>query len=158
PRPVVPVAVPQESVRAKRAMAEPGTSHDAPTVQKVTAGTPVESRPETVLAAPREDQPEELPFDRLGRYRITGHVGRGGVGTVYKGFDEELHRPVAIKVPPRHRITSSGEQDAFLTEAQNLARLDHPGIVPVFDVGRTPDGHCYVVYKLIEGNDLRARM
>jgi serine/threonine protein kinase/formylglycine-generating enzyme required for sulfatase activity len=99
------------------------------------------------------DQPE-----RLGRYRITGMLGRGSFGVVYRGYDDELRREVAIKVPHRHRIARPEDVDTYLAEARVLASLDHLHIVPVYDVGRTADGLCFVVSKLIEGTDLKARM
>jgi serine/threonine protein kinase/formylglycine-generating enzyme required for sulfatase activity len=99
----------------------------------------------------------EVPV-RLGRYRIGAKLGSGGFGVVYKGHDEELRRDVAIKVPHRHRIASPEDVEAYLAEARILAGLDHPGIVPVYDVGRTADGLCYLVSKFIEGSDLKARL
>jgi serine/threonine protein kinase/formylglycine-generating enzyme required for sulfatase activity len=98
------------------------------------------------------------PPARLGRYRITGTLGKGGFGVVYQGYDEELRRDVAIKVPHRHRIAQPEDVEAYLAEARLLASLDHPHIVPVHDVGRTEDGLCYVVSKFIEGSDLKARI
>jgi hypothetical protein len=98
------------------------------------------------------------PPGRLGRYRITGTLGKGSFGVVYRGYDEELRREVAIKVPHRHRIAQPADVEAYLGEARILAGLDHPHIVPVHDVGRTADGLCYVVSKFIAGSDLKARM
>jgi formylglycine-generating enzyme required for sulfatase activity len=65
---------------------------------------------------------------------------------------------VAIKVPNPERIAHPGDVEAFLNEARILAKLDHPHIVPVFDVGRTQDGLFFVVSKLIEGSDLAVRL
>ncbi|HZW29578.1 MAG TPA: SUMF1/EgtB/PvdO family nonheme iron enzyme [Isosphaeraceae bacterium] len=94
----------------------------------------------------------------IGRYRVVRRLGQGGFGLVYLGHDDDLDRPVAIKVPHPHRITHPEDVAAYLAEARILARLDHPHIVPVFDVGRTADGLCYVVSKLVEGSDLAARI
>src|SRR6516165_7104562 len=91
---------------------------------------------------------------KIGRYRIIHRLGQGGFGTVYLAQDDDLDRPVAIKVPNPERIADPGDLEAYLAEARILARLDHPHIVPVFDVGRTEDGLCFVVSKLIEGSDL----
>jgi serine/threonine protein kinase len=82
---------------------------------------------------------DELP-QHLGRYRILERLGKGGFGVVYRGHDDELRRDVAIKVPHRHRLASPEDAEQFLAEARVLARLDHAGIVPVYDVGRTDDG------------------
>jgi hypothetical protein len=100
---------------------------------------------------------EALPA-RLGRYRVTGKLGGGGFGVVYRGHDDELRRAVAIKVPHRHHIATPEDVDAFLDEARLLAGLDHPHIVPVYDAGRTDDGLCFIVSRLIEGTDLKARL
>ncbi len=91
---------------------------------------------------------------QLGRYRIVAQLGAGGFGVVYKGRDEELRRDVAIKVPHRERLARLEDAEAYLAEARTLAALDHPGIVPVYDVGRTEDGLCYLVSKFVEGRDL----
>ena len=95
---------------------------------------------------------------KIGRYRIIHRLGQGGFGRVYLAHDDDLDRPVAIKVPNPERITHPEDVEAFLIEARILARLDHPHIVPVFDVGRTEDGLCFVVSKLVEGSDLAVRM
>ena len=94
----------------------------------------------------------------IGRYRIIERLGQGGFGRVYLAHDDVLDRPVAIKVPNPSRIAHPEHVDAFFTEARILAKLDHPNIVPVFDVGRTEDGLCFVVSKLVEGNDLAVRI
>jgi serine/threonine protein kinase len=94
----------------------------------------------------------------LGRYRVTARLGQGGFGVVYRGYDEELRRDVAVKVPHRHRVASPEDVEQYLAEARILASLDHPHIVPVFDLGRTEDGLCFVVSKFIEGTDLQAKI
>ena len=102
---------------------------------------------------------EELSLPTIvGRYRIVRTLGSGSFGHVYLAVDEELDRQVAIKMPRRPDITSLAGGNDFLAEARILARLDHPGIVPVYDVGRTAERHCYIVSKLIEGSNLGARM
>ncbi len=92
--------------------------------------------------------------ERIGRYRIEQVLGSGGFATVYLGYDEDLQRRVAVKVPHPERVADA---EAYLTEARILARLDHANIVPVHDVGRTERGLCFVVSKFIEGSDLRRR-
>jgi serine/threonine protein kinase/formylglycine-generating enzyme required for sulfatase activity len=90
----------------------------------------------------------------IGRYRLIRVLGEGGFGRVWLGIDEELKRRIAVKVPMPGRFRSKRDADAFLVEARILARLDHPHIVPVHDVGRADDGSIYVVSKYIEGSDL----
>lgn len=94
----------------------------------------------------------------FGRYRVVEQLGSGGFGVVYRGYDTQLNREVAIKVPLRERISTLEQAEAFLVEAQNCARLDHPHIVPVYDVARTDDGLCYIVSKFVEGESLEHRL
>lgn len=93
--------------------------------------------------------------ERVGRYRIERLLGEGGFGRVFLGEDEELGRAVAIKVPHLYRIREFGDFEHYLAEARVLASLDHPGIVPVYDVVRAEDGLCFVVSKYIRGSSLR---
>src|SRR3954453_12781445 len=95
---------------------------------------------------------------KIGRYTILRRLGKGGFGEVFQAFDDELDRPVAIKVPRTERISQPEDVDAYLNEARIVAGLDHPHIVPVYDAGRTEDGLCFVVSKLIEGSDLAPRI
>jgi serine/threonine protein kinase/formylglycine-generating enzyme required for sulfatase activity len=94
----------------------------------------------------------------LGRYRITARLGAGAFGVVYKARDEELCRDLAIKVPRPSRGGAAPDGVLYLAEARVLAALDHPGIVPVYEFGRTPDGDCYLVSKFIEGKDLATKL
>jgi serine/threonine protein kinase/formylglycine-generating enzyme required for sulfatase activity len=111
-------------------------------------GNATSSRP-PVRNEETDEQETQQPA-RLGRYRIIGRLGKGGFGVVYKGYDDGLQREVAIKVQHRHI-------EAYLAEGQILAKLDHPHIVPVFDVG-TDNDSCFIVSKLIEGSDLAKRL
>jgi eukaryotic-like serine/threonine-protein kinase len=95
---------------------------------------------------------------RIGRYRIIHRLGQGGFGMVYLAHDDDLDRSVAIKVPNPERTSDAEDVEAFLIEAKILAKLDHPNIVPVHDVGRTVDGLCFVVSKFIQGSDLAVRI
>ena len=88
----------------------------------------------------------------------SGGSAQGGFGRVYLARDDDLDRPVAIKVPSPERVSGPDDVEDYLREARALARLDHPHIVPVHDVGRTEDGLCYVVSKYVEGSDLAERM
>ncbi len=95
---------------------------------------------------------------KIGRYTILRRIDKGGFGQVLLAYDEDLDRPVAIKVPRPERVSRPEDVEAFLIEARILASLDHPHIVPVHDVGRTADGQVFVVSKFIEGSDLRGRI
>jgi eukaryotic-like serine/threonine-protein kinase len=104
------------------------------------------------LEAPRGDP------DEIGRYRVVRRLGQGGFGRVYLAQDDDLDRAVAIKVPNPERVSGPGDVEAYLAEARALAKLDHPNIVPVYDVGRTNDGMCYVVSRYVDGSDLADRL
>lgn len=94
----------------------------------------------------------------IGRYRIERFLGKGGFGIVYLGYDEQLARLVAVKVPYPDRISRPEDVQAYVTEARTVASLDHPSIVSVYDVGSTADFPCYIVSKFIEGTDLATRL
>jgi hypothetical protein len=107
-------------------------------------------------AEPCRDAPS-LPQE-VGRYRIERLLGRGGYGLVYLAQDDQLNRAVAIKVPHRHLILAAQDAADYLHEAQAAASLDHPHIVPVYDVGGTEEQPCFVVSKYIAGSSLAVRM
>jgi serine/threonine protein kinase len=125
------------------AMAE--QNHDGQTVSRSEAARPA-----------GDEAP--LVSERIGRYRVIRLLGQGGFGRVYLAQDDDLGRLVAIKVPNPERVARPEDVESYLSEARILAKLDHTHIVPVFDVGRTDDGLCYVVSKFIEGSDLAARI
>ena len=87
----------------------------------------------------------------VGRYRLERQLGRGGGGSVYVARDPELHRDVAIKLI---RCTSEDHRRRALAEARALAKLSHPNVVSVHDVGETAD-HVYLVMELLRGGSLR---
>ena len=84
------------------------------------------------------------------KYRLEGEIARGGMGTVYLARDKELDREVAIKVLNPGRLHPAMAA-RMLREARILAGLEHPGIVPVHDVGTTPDGRVFYAMKLVRG-------
>jgi eukaryotic-like serine/threonine-protein kinase len=95
---------------------------------------------------------------QIGRYRIERVLGKGGFGIVYLAHDEQLKRAVTIKVAHARLIAQASDAEAYLTEARTVANLDHPHIVPVFDVGSTEQFPCFVVSKYIDGTDLFTRL
>jgi len=82
---------------------------------------------------------ESLIGRTLGHYRIAALLGEGGMGAVFKGNDATLQREVAIKVLHPHIARQKDFQERFLHEARTAARLDHPGIVKVYDFGLSDD-------------------
>src|SRR5215471_1798241 len=75
----------------------------------------------------------------VGRYRVEKLLGKGGFGLVYLAHDDQLQRPVAIKIPHATLVAEAKNAEAYLAEARAVANLDHPNIVPVHDVGSTAD-------------------
>jgi len=88
-----------------------------------------------------------------GRYEILDEIARGGMGTVYRALDRELGREVALKVSSRPGAATDAE-GRLLREARVLARLEHPGLVPVHDVGTLPDGRLFYAMKRVRGSRL----
>src|SRR5262249_58886544 len=130
----------------------PGARRNAPPAP----GRPArgaEGPPAALPPAPAASLPAHV-----GRYRVERLLGEGGFGRVYLARDEQLQRRVAVKVPHPHLIARPQDADAYLAEARTAAGLDHPHIVPVYDVGGTEQFPCYVVSKYIDGPDLAARL
>jgi serine/threonine-protein kinase len=102
-----------------------------------------------------------LPDDKLdhlrsiveSRYAFVEELGRGGMGTVYLAEDRELDRLIAIKVLNTPEVTDD-LRERMIREAQIIARLEHPGIVPVHDAGTLPDGRIFYAMKYVRGNRL----
>jgi hypothetical protein len=96
----------------------------------------------------------DLSATTLGKYQVRKPIGRGGMGTVYAAYDTALDRPVAIKVLASHLAWEETFVERFLREARMAAKLDHPHIVTIYDVGQQ-DGIYYLVMRQIEGQPLR---
>ena len=93
----------------------------------------------------------------LGRYQLQSLLGRGGFGEVWKAYDPELQRLVAVKIPRLDRRGEPCHAAKFLYEARKVARLKHAGIVPVYDVGQ--DGNvCFIVSEFVPGENLAELM
>ncbi len=88
------------------------------------------------------------------RYDIRSELGRGGMGVVYRAFDPLLNREVAIKTIPPTLLSPETEQ-RFQREAQLVAQMDHPGVVPIFDFGKH-EGSLFFVMPIVEGTNLRS--
>jgi serine/threonine protein kinase/tetratricopeptide (TPR) repeat protein len=91
----------------------------------------------------------------IGRYLLLEPVGTGGMGVVYKAIDPQLNRPIALKLLRADEESTDAQRDRLLREAQALARLQHPNVVAVFDVG-TFGGDVFIAMELVEGRTLRA--
>jgi tetratricopeptide (TPR) repeat protein/predicted Ser/Thr protein kinase len=101
--------------------------------------------------------PPELPLgsETIGRHRLIGVLGRGGMGIVYEAHDPALDRRVAIKLVRAGRLSASLDAGQRLVrEAQAIARLSHPNVVEVYEIGRHGD-RLFIAMELIEGTSLR---
>lgn len=98
--------------------------------------------------------------ERLGRYEIQGEIGRGAMGVVYRGWDPQLERPVAIKAINAEAVSGGTAEEIvarFIREAKLAARIAHPGVVTVYDAGEER-GTLYQVMELVDGESLAARL
>lgn len=101
--------------------------------------------------APRSaENPQTSAVPTLEGYEILGELGRGGMGVVYKARDTNLDRTVALKMVLGGKFASKEEIQRFRIEGEAAARLDHPGIVPIFDIGEA-DGNHFFSMKFIDG-------
>jgi eukaryotic-like serine/threonine-protein kinase len=92
-----------------------------------------------------------------GRYRLDAQIGSGGMSTVYRAFDANLERRVAIKLLHREIAADSDQLERFRREARAVAQLSHPHIVGVIDAGED-EGRPYIVFEYVEGQTLKERI
>lgn len=93
------------------------------------------------------------PLPRIGRFQVRRRLGTGAFGAVYRAYDAELDRDVAIKVPQPGTVDNPRAIERFLREAKAAARLDHPNIVPVYDAAIDRE-RPYIAYAFVEGRTL----
>ena len=99
----------------------------------------------------------DLSGKTFGQYQLTEPISSGGMATIYKAYQPGLDRVVAVKVLPEYLLAQAGFLERFKIEAQAIARLEHPNILPVYDYGeaeRTP----YLVMKYVPGGTLKDLM
>jgi eukaryotic-like serine/threonine-protein kinase len=95
--------------------------------------------------------------ERIGRYEILAPIGAGGMGEVYRARDPHLERSVAIKILTASRGATGPQLERFHREARAVARITHPHICTVHDVGQL-DGVPFLVMELLEGETLAERL
>ena len=110
---------------------------------------------------PAEDSQESFSLlhpTKIGRYTILRRLGQGRIRRGLSALRRRSQPTRCDQGSPPERVSRPEDIEAYLNEARILASLDHPHIVPVYDVGRTDDGLCFVVSKFIEGSDLAKRI
>ena len=112
----------------------------------------------TALLTAARDAISPRPPRRVGKFELLEEIGSGSFGTVFRALDTELGREVAIKIMRAGRLATADDTERFLREARSAALLKHPGIVSLFDVGRTDEGVCYLVEELVRGVTLADRL
>ena len=93
---------------------------------------------------------------RFGPYEILGVLGGGGMGLVFRAWDERLHRKVAVKLL-KDDYKMPAMRERFLQEARTASGLNHPNICTIFDIGEQ-DGDPYLVMELLEGETLKDKI
>jgi DNA helicase-2/ATP-dependent DNA helicase PcrA len=98
-----------------------------------------------------------IPEKTIAHYRIMESLGAGGMGAVYKAYDEKLHRVVALKLLPPEYISQEERRRRFLQEARAVSALNHPHILTVYEFGEDA-GHPYMAMEYVEGETLRQKI
>lgn len=138
---------PQQQVDAASLDTPPGGSAPISTTEAWQSGGPAATAP-----------PSWEKGAKIGRYRVERPLGSGGFGTVYLAYDEQLQRHVAVKLPRGEHFSGEERFRQVLAESRLLAKLRHPGIVAVYDVGQLSDGSGFVVMEYIRGGSLADRL
>jgi serine/threonine protein kinase len=121
-----------------------------PRVLLADSGAELDREPLVRCAPPTEAD----SCDTIGRHEIIGEIARGGVGVVYKGRDRSLGRDVAVKTLRPDHATNRAMMQRFVDEAQIAGQLQHPGVLPVYELGLGPQGKPYFSMKLVRGQTL----
>jgi serine/threonine protein kinase len=112
-----------------------------------------------VLAATRllEQRAADLTINRIGRYQIIRSLGAGGMGRVYLGLDEQLNRPVAVKLLSNYNASAEERLRRFRREALSASALNHPNILTIYEIGEF-EGTNFITAEFVDGVTLRARI
>jgi len=101
-----------------------------------------------------ESSSDDLPRGGSDRYEWLGEIARGGMGVILKGRDPHLRRDLAVKVLKTELVTNESTRQRFVEEARVTGQLQHPGVVPIYDLGRAADGRPFFAMKLVKGDTL----
>ncbi len=114
--------------------------------------------PRCLLLGVETDVDAQLPVLGPDWLKVEEELGRGGMGRVLRAHDDRLRRDVAVKILRPEGAAHPDFRARFAREARTLARLEHPGIVAVYDFGTTPSGESYLVMQLVPGGSLAERL
>lgn len=132
----------------------PSSSQNDPNLSglgRALLGTNEGSKPSAAWVPPTAEELHQI----LPQYEIVKMLGRGGMGAVYMGTQTALERPVAIKIlSSALEDSDAGFTQRFKNEAKAMAKLNHPGIVSVYDFGEAPGGLLYIVMEYVDGTDV----
>ena len=127
--------------------------------QPVSVSSPAVPEALLTAACSAMESPPPLPLPRrVGKFELLEELGNGSFGTVYRALDTELGREVAIKILRAGQFAGADDIERFLREARSAAQLQHPGIVSLFEAGRTENGVCFLVEELVRGTTLAERI
>ncbi|HRI49447.1 MAG TPA: serine/threonine-protein kinase, partial [Pseudomonadota bacterium] len=143
------------SEQQRSGSAAPEAVHDADMLT-ATVPRPVDPRPGPAGAAPAAAQSTPLAAQRIGRYAVLRQLGQGGMGVVLAAYDEELDRRVAVKLLRDHSAHAFEHRMRIFREAQAMARVSHPNVVQVYEVGEfgppgSRNSHVFIAMEFIDG-------
>ena len=147
-----PTSPPSPSSRLTAPLTSPASRGSAPPGRAEAAPAPLPAPPSNSPAAPPAAVLRAI--DR-GDYEILAPFAEGGIGRILRARDRHLERQVALK---ELRTRSQGAEERFVREALLTARLQHPGIVPIYEAGRWPSGEPFYAMKLVAGRPLSERI
>src|SRR3982751_438232 len=98
-----------------------------------------------------------LLVQSIAHYRIVEPIGAGGMGTVYKAYDNKLDRIVALKLLPSEYVSQEDRRRRFFQEARAASALNHPHILTIYEVGEE-EGNPYIAMEYVEGETLRQKI
>src|SRR5689334_25255901 len=100
---------------------------------------------------------QAVPVQTIAHYRIVEPIGAGGMGAVYKAYDNKLQRTVAIKLLPSEYVSQQDRRRRFFQEARAASALSHPHILTIYEVGED-NGTPYIAMEYVEGETLRQKI
>lgn len=104
-----------------------------------------------------DESTQHLSLPTAGRFTVLNQIGQGGMGVLFKGFDPQLNRPVALKFLNKTASLDQASEMRFLNEARAAAALDHPNVCTVYDIGAVGE-QVYIAMAFIEGESLKQRI